>query len=246
MSIQAPTSDADLLDLLRSDGSLSVDELAEAVEVTPTAIRQRLMRLMGQHLIEREAIRIGRGRPKHLYRLTDKGLRLTGSNFTDLALALWRQIRSIEDVKVREDMIERIAKALAEQYADQVQGVTPAERMQSLGKLLAQRRIPVSVQDLARGAVMTQHACPYPKLAEQDSDICRMEEILFSKLVGHNVELTRCRLQGAADCQFQADRLADAAEPGEESNVGTAGGNGTGNGSRAERDAPGRPSPSSA
>jgi len=210
MSIEAPTSDADLLDLLRTDGSLSVDELARAIDVTPTAVRQRLMRLMAQQLIDREAIRIGRGRPKHLYRLTDKGLRLTGSNFTDLALALWRQIRSIEDVRVREDMIERIARALAEQYADQVQGVTPAERMRSLGRLLAQRRIPVSIEELARGTVMTQHACPYPKLAEQDPGVCRMEKLLFSELVGHNVELTRCRLEGAADCQFQADGPAGA------------------------------------
>jgi len=231
MSIEAPTSDADLLDLLRSEGSLSVDELARAIEVTPTAIRQRLMRLMAQQLIDREAIRIGRGRPKHLYRLTDKGLRLTGSNFTDLALALWRQIRSIEDVRVREDMIERIARALAEQYADQVEGDTAAERMRSLGKLLAQRRIPVSVEDLARGTVMTQHACPYPKLAEQDPGVCRMEKLLFSELVGHNVELTRCRLEGAADCQFQADGPAHAtASTAAKQKNGEAGGNGAAGG----------------
>jgi predicted ArsR family transcriptional regulator len=231
MSIQAPTSDADLLDLLRSEGSLAVDELAQATEVTPTAVRQRLMRLMGQQLIDRESIRIGRGRPKHLYRLTDKGLRLTGSNFTDLALALWRQIRSIEDVKIREDMIERIAKALAEQYADQVHGNTPAERMRSLGTLLAQRRIPVSVEDLARGTVMTQHACPYPKLAEQDSDVCRMEELLISELVGQNVKLTRCRLEGAAECQFQADAPAHpTAATATKQRNGEAGGNGAAGG----------------
>ena len=211
MSIDAPTSDADLLDLLRTDGPMAVAELAGAIDVTPTAVRQRLMRLMAQQLIEREAIRIGRGRPRHVYRLTDKGLRLTGSNFTDLALALWRQIRLIEDVKVREDMIERIARALAEQYAGQVEGATTAERMQSLGRLLAQRRIPVSVENLAKGAVMTQHACPYPKLAEQDPSVCHMETLLFSELLGHDVELTRCRLQGGTECQFQADNSENAA-----------------------------------
>jgi DeoR family transcriptional regulator, suf operon transcriptional repressor len=234
MSIEAPTSDADLLDLLRSEGSLAVDELAQAIEVTPTAVRQRLMRLMGQQLIDREAIRIGRGRPKHLYRLTDKGLRLTGSNFTDLALALWRQIGAIDDVKVREDMIERIAKALAEQYADQVQGATAAERMRSLGTLLAQRRIPVSVEDLGRGTVMTQHACPYPKLAEQDPDVCRMEKLLISQLVGQNVELTRCRLEGAADCQFQAEPPnGESTAPAMPRDARAPGGNGPGNCSKA-------------
>jgi predicted ArsR family transcriptional regulator len=55
MSIQAPTSDAGLLDLLRITGPLGVTELADAMEVTPTAVRQRLVRLMAQNSIDREA-----------------------------------------------------------------------------------------------------------------------------------------------------------------------------------------------
>ena len=73
MSVEAPNSDADLLDLIRIAGPLSVSELADAMEVTATAVRQRLTRLMAQSMISREAIRAGRGRPKHRYSLTDKG-----------------------------------------------------------------------------------------------------------------------------------------------------------------------------
>ncbi len=83
MSIQAPSSDGRLLDLIRVAGPVGVADLAEQIGVTPTAIRQRLMRLMAQGLVQREAVRNGRGRPKHFYRLTDRGLRLTGSNFSD-------------------------------------------------------------------------------------------------------------------------------------------------------------------
>lgn len=90
MSMQAPTSDAGLLDLLRTTGPLGVSEMADAMEVTPTAVRQRLVRLLSQNAIQREATSHGRGRPKHRYWLTEKGLGLTGSNFTDLAVALSR------------------------------------------------------------------------------------------------------------------------------------------------------------
>ena len=31
---------------------------------------------------------------------------------------------------------------------------------------------------------LTAHACPYPKLAEQDRAICKMEEMLFTELLG--------------------------------------------------------------
>ncbi len=203
MSVQVPTSDSGLLDLLRITGPLSVTELADAMEVTATAVRQRLTRLMSQNAIQREAIRHGRGRPRHRYWLTEKGVSLTGSNFTDLAMTLWREISKSDDKELRRETMRRIAQALATGYADQIQGNSPEERMRSLAALLQHRRIPVSVTMTDKGPVLTEHACPYPKLAEQDRQICDMERMMFSTLLGQNVELTQCRLQGGDDCRFQ-------------------------------------------
>lgn len=203
MSIAAPSSDAELLDLLRSNGSMSVTELAQVIEVTPTAVRQRLSRLMAQNLIGREAIRAGRGRPKHCYQLTQKGLRLTGSNFTDLALALWREIGAIEDLHVRRTLLQRVVKALASGYAREMEGRTTTERMQALSRILGQRRIPFTVEGEGSMPVLTAHACPYPELAETDRSICTLEKILFSELLGQDLQLSQCRLDGASSCQFQ-------------------------------------------
>jgi predicted ArsR family transcriptional regulator len=204
MSVEAPNSDADLLDLIRIAGPLSVTELADAMEVTATAVRQRLTRLMAQSMIQREAIRAGRGRPKHRYSLTDKGLRQTGSNFTDLAVTLWREIRANGDENLGRDVLRRISRALAAGYAAQIQGTTPAERLKSLGELLNQRRIPVTVGTTAdNGSSITTHACPYPNLAEEDRSICQMEKMLFSELIGNELELTQCRLNGGGDCRFE-------------------------------------------
>ncbi len=204
MSVEAPNSDADLLDLIRIAGPLSVTELADAMEVTATAVRQRLTRLMGQSMIQREAIRAGRGRPKHRYSLTDKGLRQTGSNFTDLALALWREIRDTGDQNLSRDVLRRISRALASGYAAQIRGDTAQERLKSLAELLNQRRIPVTVgSTTANQSTLTTHACPYPNLAEEDKSICQMEKMMFSELIGSELELTQCRLNGGGDCRFE-------------------------------------------
>ena len=203
MSIQAPNSDSDLLDLLRIAGPLRVTEMAHAMEVTPTAVRQRLTRLLAKGIIQREPIRVGRGRPRHNYSLTDKGLRMTGSNFTDLAMTLWRELSAVPDADMRRDILRRIAKALAAGYLDQIHGDTPAERMRSLCELLARRRIPAAVEESSGAAMLTTHACPYPHLAEEDKGVCTMEKMLFSELLGHEVQLVSCRLAGEAECRFQ-------------------------------------------
>jgi len=224
MSVQAPTSDADLLDLLRINNSMGVNELADAMDVTPTAVRQRLGRLMEQGLIGRKAIRYGRGRPRHEYRLTEKGVRLTGSNFSDLALVLWREISSIDNLDVRAELLPRIARSLASQYADQVRGETTAERMRSLGDLLSQRRLPTSVDDSNCRPVLTAHACPYPTLAEGDKSVCEMEKMLFSELLGREVELTSCRLDGACQCDFRPVEVAEISSPRDRGFQGASGG----------------------
>ncbi len=203
MSIETPNSDSDLMDLLRIAGPLSVTQLADAMEVTATAVRQRLTRLTHKTLIQREAVRAGRGRPKHRYWLTEKGMMSTGSNFTDLAIALWSELGQVEDDGRRRQMLRRIARTLAVGYAGKIQGSTAAERIRSLGELLAQRRIPVSVEASGKQTSLTTYACPYPSLAENDRNVCMMEKMLFSELLGGEVELTRCRLDGGTDCRFQ-------------------------------------------
>jgi predicted ArsR family transcriptional regulator len=203
MSIQSPSTDPEFLDLLRTTGPLSVAELADAMEVTPTAVRQRLTRLMSREIIQREALRNGRGRPKHRYWLTDKGMRMTGSNFTDLSMVLWKEVRTLEDPDLRRDMLRRIAQALANGYANQIQGDTPAERLHSVAEILAQRRIPSTVDDTSANPSITAHACPYQALAEQDHSVCTMERMMISEMIGQDVKLTQCRQEGDEQCRFQ-------------------------------------------
>src|ERR1700676_2999168 len=124
-------SDEGLIELLRGKGPWGVTELSAAMQVTATAVRQRVARLMGEGLVARELAKAPRGRPSHRYRLTDKGVRRTGSNFADLAIALWNEVRQIKDPEVRSGLLQRLARAMAGAYRSQINGETLAERMQS-------------------------------------------------------------------------------------------------------------------
>lgn len=205
MSTVSETSDAQLLELLRRRGAMSVSELAEATEVTATAVRQRLTRLMGQGLVEREAARAGRGRPSHSYSLSDKARRQVGTNYADLAMLLWEQIRSVSDPEVRRGLLQRIAGAMAQLYSGQVQGATTEARMEALQKVFADRRVPMEVDSEGQMPVLTVLDCPYPELAEKDRGICAVEKMLFSELLAAPLRLSQCRLEGHTCCQFETN-----------------------------------------
>jgi len=199
-------SDVALLDLLRKQNGMSVADFQEALDVTATAVRQRLTRLMAQGYVRREAIEsTGRGRPSHRYHLTQQGRRTSGVNFGDLAVALWEEIRAIKDFEVRKGLLKRLSARLAEKYSQRVSGANLAERMEALVDLFRERQIPFEVHRESCGLpVLTALACPYPDLAERDPSICAMERLLFSEVLGERVSLERCRLDGDDCCTFRA------------------------------------------
>lgn len=197
------TSDAGILDLLRKSGPLSVLRLAELTHVTLTAVRQRLLRLMAQGLVERVVEKQNRGRPSYRYSLTTKGRRQSGTNFVDLALALWQEIREIDDAEVRRGLLQRLSARMAAIYADEVRGTSVEERMRSVSHLFAERNVPFLVERKEDLPILTVETCPYPQLAEQDRGICSLEKMMFSELLGEKVRLTDCRLDGANCCRFE-------------------------------------------
>jgi DeoR family suf operon transcriptional repressor len=212
MTTALESSDVALLDLLRKHGPLSVAQLKTPMQVTSTAVRQRLVRLLAQGDIERHTERMSRGRPVHRYALTEKGRRRAGANFADLAIALWQEIREIKDSEVRRGLLQRLSRRLATQYAGQIRGETLDEQLESLAEFFRQRQIPFEVDRSHELPLLRATACPYPDLAEQDRSVCSMERLMFSELLGTNVRLSNCRLDGHNCCTFEPVGSADPAK----------------------------------
>ena len=203
MPTQVTTSDEALLDLLRSKGPMTISELRAGMKVTTTAVRQRLVRLLAGGDIERHTQRLDRGRPAHRYGLTDKGRRRAGSNFADLAMALWHEVREIKDPEIRRGLLQRLSGRLSAVYGAQIHGSSLDERMESVAELFRERQIPFEVDRSRELPLLRATACPYPDLAEQDRTVCSMERIMFSELLGTNVRLSDCRLDGHNCCTFE-------------------------------------------
>ena len=141
MSMQLPTSDDEVLALLRIAGPLSISDLAHAMEVTKTAVRQRVVRLKGQKAIQWEVSRHGPGRPRNFYSLTETGLRRTDLDFIRPALTLWEKSG---DLELPREALRRIARVLSSFYAGQIQAQVAAQEMKSVAKLLKQRQPPAN------------------------------------------------------------------------------------------------------
>jgi len=206
MKPHTETSDQAIVDYLRRHQKASISDLVELLEVTATAVRQRLIRLMEQGIVLREAEESeGRGRPTHRYFLSRLGIRSAGDNCEDLASVLWSELRSVKDPEVRRGLLGRVALRMGELYRGKLEGNSLRERMATLVGLMGDRGVPFEVvEDAEQLPVLTALACPYPDLAEQDRSICSMEKMLFSEILGESIRLSACRLDGDGCCTFEA------------------------------------------
>ena len=190
MSVEAPNSDADLLDLIRIAGPLSVTELADAMEVTATAVRQRLTRLMAQSMIQREAIRGGPGSSQasllaHRQRLTPNRLELY--RFRRDALA---GDRPMGDENFGREVLRRISRALAAGYARRSKEYS-SRAGAITGRVCSIKADPGGVGMGGQSFHASNTCLPRSESCGSiDQNICQMEKTMFSELIGNEVELT--------------------------------------------------------
>jgi len=202
MKVSLEHGDQQLLLTLERLGTQSVQELCERAGVTATAVRQRLNRLQSLGLIDRKAIRAGRGRPSHAYQVTEAGRQQLGDNYPQLAQLLWNELKSIDAKELRQAIAGRIRDALAAQYGANVHGMVLSERFAQLGVALSDRGFSVEVESDERLPILRENHCPYHELAQEDAGICELEQRVFEQVLGVPLTLASCCRNGDRCCEF--------------------------------------------
>ena len=198
-----------VLALLKREGPVSADALADKLGVTAMAVRQHLAALADDGLASHEeAARGGRGRPVKLWRTTEKA----NAQFADSHAAL------------AADLILQMRKAFGEEGLDRLLALRTAEqeklyfaetepRRSLKGKLEALARIRSRegyMADVKRDPetgdlLLVENHCPVCAAARVCTGLCREELNLFQRVLGDGVKVERVThiLAGAARCAYR-------------------------------------------
>jgi predicted ArsR family transcriptional regulator len=194
-----------VLHLLQRNGSATIKRLEDALGVTATAVRQQIANLLAEGYIELRIERAGRGRPKHVYSLTPRGRALFPNHYDEFTNSLLREILLSEGPEKVQSLLDRMSRRLAEQYARQLVGLSPGERVTKLTELLNAKGILAEVKFESDGIVFHEYSCPFYELARENRAICDMEEGMIAHAVQQPVELISCTLDGHHGCQFKIE-----------------------------------------
>ncbi|MBI3637854.1 MAG: ArsR family transcriptional regulator [Candidatus Rokubacteria bacterium] len=172
---------ADILKLLLKQ-ELSAKDLADALSVTPAAVRQHLDTLKAMGLIQRRKGVTQPSRPTFLYRLSRDGSRLFPKRY-DLLLGL------VIDVLLQRDgqsAVDDVVRAAAERLADRVrerfQRAGEGDRWQLVVNWLEEELAWEADVGTDQGGArhITIHQCPFQEVSRDRPDVCN---VFFASLI---------------------------------------------------------------
>ncbi len=200
----AKTRDKILQALLRKPRS-TINDLAEAVEINPISVRHHLNNLQAGGLIFSKEERHGVGRPRLIYTLTEEGSEKFPTRYLRLTSRLLKQLKETLPNPMVKELFSQIAVNLADEYKDQLEGLSIEERLDVIKTLLSEEGFTIEWERSEKQYLIHEISCPYQKVGEDYPEICSMDQTLISQMLSVPIERVQCILSGDDRCTYLVD-----------------------------------------
>lgn len=220
---RAPRSSrAQILTLLRAEPG-TAGELAEAIDISPQAVRDQLRTLEGKGWIEVDRLRRDTGgKPAREYVLTPAGEESFDKPYSEVLRYLVAELDDRLGGSRKRDLLEAVGRRIG---ADLEGGGGPAlaateeltpdelrDRLQAAVEVLDGLGGAARVEAGEGGPVLRSDGCPLSGLVRQDPEVCLLARALVEAVSGVEVRETcdrsdrpRCRFEPAAGTTIGGD-----------------------------------------
>lgn len=205
LEILGGRQEALLRQLLRMKSGLTVDELAEQLQITRNAVRQHLAALERDGLVAPGATRPSGGRPQQLYVLTDKGKELFPRHYSWFAQLVIEGIKREHGADGLSERLSSTGAQIAKQLRAQRPGLnTHAQKVEGLTALMEELGYDARSMSGADGApAIEADNCVFHELAFKNPEICHFDLALMGTFTDSTVDHQECMARGGNVCRFK-------------------------------------------
>jgi len=197
--------------LLTHPGS-TINDLAEAVGINSISIRHHLINLEADELVASEEERHGVGRPRLIYRLTDKGVEEFPTNYLRFTIRLLNYLRKNKDDDEYKQIFRSIGEEIARPYQADLRALPLDERISKVKGILKNEGYLIEVKRRNSSFTFTSLSCPYYRLRSEFPEICLLDHALISNLLSSTVVIDSCIFEGDDHCVYHINALPNEDE----------------------------------
>lgn len=187
--------------LLRRDVR-TVNELADALDLTDNAVRAHLAALERDGLVEQEGVRRGIGKPAYVFRLTGEAESLFPKAYAFLAAELVRELASREGGGPLEESLRALGRRAG--AAAELPGAAAAGRLGGTLALLESLGADATILTEGVHTVVQGHACPLSEVVASEPRTCHFLEGFLEGAVGAPVTQF-CEHGPQPRCRFRVE-----------------------------------------
>jgi DeoR family suf operon transcriptional repressor len=192
-----------VLTQLKRAQPLTARELAVRLGVSLNAARHHLKELELEGLVSYQREHRGVGAPVFAYRLSRAGEELFPRRYCEALTAMLDAVVEREGRGAAVSLLESYFQLLAGRIRREVVGMGPAERLRTVARELSEEGYMAEATPGEETAVLTEHNCAIPAVAERFPEICAAEARFLGEVLSAEVKRTGHLLAGCPVCEYQ-------------------------------------------
>ena len=209
----APRTRRAIIHLLKQEGAMDAQSLAEQLGISAMAVRQHLYALQAEHLIAYREEPRPMGRPAKLWYLTPAANRFFPEGYAELTLSLVQSVAEAFGNEGLDRLLKVRTRQQIEAYRAQIQESQQwQERVAVLADIRTHEGYMADVQLQADGSVLLiEKHCPICTVATTCTGLCSEELTVFRAVLGREVTVERTEhlVSGDQRCAYKITPNSD-------------------------------------
>ena len=198
-----------ILQLLKMRAGMTVGQLTEALHISQMGVRQHLAILEAEGLIAYYREKQGRGRPRHIYQLTDEANSLFPTTYANFAVGLMHEVAKFNGPGFINKVFRGRMESQLETYQQRLAGKALRERIEELARIRDEEGYMARFEEAENDYILTEHNCPISVIAQEYPRVCEIELALFRQSLGAKVVREEHLMQGSHKCCYRIPKTKE-------------------------------------
>lgn len=203
MGVRVSTKDK-ILELLKKETNLTVNELSKFLGITEMAVRKHLTVLERDSLLTITEVRQPMGRPLQVYSLSSQADEKFPNSYETLTIEFLQDLEALHGEELIHLLLEKRSERQKNNYLPQMHDKNFAEKVQQLKEIQVKKGYMAELNKIDDNTYeLIEYNCPIFTVAKQYKKACTCETNMFKNVLGtEDVKRVTCKTDDEDHCRF--------------------------------------------
>lgn len=195
--------------LLKNRSGLTIDGIANALDISRTAVLQHFSGLQREGCVQEGSLDKTAGRPVRCYLITEKGINHFPKQYAWFSEIILNRLKEQMGSDVFREFMSQLGKDVAQGLLQNFAGKSKQQRIGELVTIMQGLGYEAQALEVSENNQLQLQArnCVYHDLAQKHAEVCEFDLALMSTLMDGEIEHLECLVKGGEVCRFGCNNL---------------------------------------